>query len=310
MSEAMELDPKVPTGEQVPAGEAASSGDDWSDLAKEFTSDALDPIETKGEEASAQTPAEPAAPVPQKAEVPPTQQQAQPQTPPTPQEPQQQAQAPTPPVQPDPQQPVAQTPEQQQQQQAEWQKLRESYVSEISKQYQMSKEDAEKFVLNPNEVIPRLAANLHANILQQAVSTVMQAMQQVLPQMVTQVQTQREATQTAEDQFFSRWPELKAHRDKVIATGRLFRSQNPNASMDEFIQQVGINSWLVSGLPPAGLVGKLNGGSQQQQPQQQVQQQPLRGFQPAAPGAVAPMAPQQASNPFEAMAIEMKEDFF
>jgi hypothetical protein len=180
----------------------------------------------------------------------------------------------------------------------------------LSRQYQLTEENANKVALSPNEVLPQLAAELHANIMEQALSQLVRTMQETLPQMIEQIVEQRTATSRAEDTFFSQWPELREHRQAVMEIGRLYKAQNPKATLEEFTQNVGMHVWMAKRLPVAKLAERIN-GAQAQAPRAPAQPSPPPGYAPAAPAQRAqPPAPAQSSNPWGDFAIAMKETFY
>ncbi|TFH42386.1 MAG: hypothetical protein E4H01_13560 [Lysobacterales bacterium] len=294
----------------APVSEGADSGIDWSAMAAES-----DPgVDDNAPDLSLEE--EPAAAA--KAEPPPEAPKVEgKEEPPKKEEPAPQAAAPAiaPETAPAPQTPQAQEPPQAapQQPQVDMEKLHNEYVASLEGQYQLSEEDAGKFVLSPNEVIPRLAANLHANIARDVATSVMQSIQHVLPNLIDTRQQQHQATSQAENDFFTQWPELKAHKDLVMQTGRLFRAQNPSASLQDFVQQVGMSAWISARLPVAELSSRLEGTAPKpsQPPAPAVQQVPP-GYRPASPASTAPPTTHTTpENPFAALAEEIKrEEFF
>lgn len=279
-----------------PVGEGADSSVDWMEVANDDIGD--DDLLLKGTET---------APTPPTPEVAPPAPATPPTTPPV--------VAATPPAQPqvDPVQVppvVVPTPEARQ---VEMDRQRQEYVTNLEARYKLNEEDAGRMVLSPNEVIPRLAANLHANIAQDVITTVMQAMQQVLPSMIDTRTTQRQETNQAEEAFFTQWPELRTHKDKVIQTGRLYRAQNPSASVEDFVKQVGMSTWLQAGLSVAELAARLDASNNSAGPTapQQMPPAPSAGYRPASPaGGAPPLPPVGPGNYFAEMAQEMREDFF
>jgi hypothetical protein len=193
---------------------------------------------------------------------------------------------------------------------AEWQKMRADYEAQLEPMYKLSDEDSGKMVLNPNEVLPKLAARLHANISQQVIQQVTQALMAQLPPVIEQTISRKNTSEKAETDFFTRWPELKAHKQTVMQIGRLYRAQNPAATMEDFIQNVGVSSWMTAKLPVGTLAQRMQGTAVQPTPP--APPQPAPGYNPATPASRAAPAPAPATNanPFGDLATEMKEDFF
>lgn len=129
--------------------------------------------------------------------------------------------------------------------------------------YGMSEDEASEVLVNPQQVLPKLAARVHMEVTQNILGT----LAQILPGVVHGV---NEATRQQADltnQFFERWPQLKKDQDygEVFNLARTFRSQYPQASAKEMIEHVGAMAVVKLGRLPAAA--------------------------PAAGGAPAPVAP-------------------
>jgi hypothetical protein len=64
--------------------------------------------------------------------------------------------------------------------------------------------------------------------------------------------------------FFSKWPELKGQEKLIVEAGKVWRTQNPSAPYEQFVEKVGSQVWIALGKPVDQLVAKLSGGNQQQ----------------------------------------------
>jgi outer membrane biosynthesis protein TonB len=295
-------------GEETVDESVDSSGIDWSGLSDmmepgdEDAFGASEPSEPVNEEPETEAGEEPpqdyndldAAPEPEPA--------PEPEVPPEPEEPEPQAaQAPEPQPEPQPQEPPApQQPDPQ-----EMQRLRDQWVGQVAQRYQLSDEDQNNLITDPNSVLPQLAANLHAQVYEEVLQAVGQMVQQSLPSYLERWSSQREQSRQGEDAFFDKWPELRDHKDRVMQIAQVYRSVNPQAAMEQFIQDVGVQTWMALGLDPGKLAQKLQ-PRQAPPPQPQQPRQP-RGYAPAPPNPAPP--PQQPGNPFSDMAEEwFKED--
>lgn len=197
-----------------------------------------------------------------------------------------------PPVQAqEPQQPVEQqqtvSPEDRARQLSE---QRQKFVAELERQYQFSEDDAEMLISSPEKVLPKAMAAMHANLLEAMTYGLMQQ----LPQVVGHVLEQRQAVQSAEQKFFSRWDKLNTPqgRQMVQRMGAAWRQVNPTASEDEFITQVGAAVSVALGVPPS---------TEPSTPPAAVHRPPP----PAAPGGSTPVPkPSQPTNAFAQLAEE------
>ena len=189
----------------------------------------------------------------------------------------------------------------------EFNQLQANFIEEALKQYKLTDEQATQLMTDPNEVLPRLAATLEANITQRLVQTMAQMVQQFVPQYTEHYTTQRAQTSQAEDAFFGKWSELKEHKDRVMDVGRIYRQMKPQATADEFIRDVGMQVWMGVGLPVEKLAAKLI-NTPAPQPQAAPVQRPIEGYAPANPGGRGPGAPASPSNPFELLAQEILQN--
>lgn len=207
----------------------------------------------------------------------PPQQVAQPQV--------QQPQQPQQPVDQQIQQPVK-TPEQ----------TRQDYLALLSGNYAISEDDAVALATQPETVMPRLAANLHVNIMQEVVQLVQQALQGVPRMMQAQLQ-QSQAEQSAKQEFYGVWPGLEAHHESVLQNALLVRRAHPQATKQQVIDMAGTMTAMALGLDPASV--RKAAQTPQTQPQGQQVQRPVR---PAAPGPAPQGLPQQSENIFSQFA--------
>lgn len=192
-------------------------------------------------------------------------------------------QAATPPAQA-PAPAAATTPPEQQQQQDQpdpylkaLQDNQDKALGELQKYYTMDEKAAERFEQEPMKFLSEMAARLHLAVLQNTYSAVLTR----LPELSMATLQQHNTYTAAEDQFFKAWDGVfdRNNQDqlKVLATyGQMFRSQNPNASAEEFTKYVGAAAMAHLGLKKP--TGKGNG-----------QRRPVP-HTPAAAGGGAPPA--------------------
>lgn len=122
----------------------------------------------------------------------------------------------------------------------------------FAKQYQLDEETADQFLTDPAVALPKLAAQLHVNILSQ----VMQLIQNSLPQQITQVQETAAKRQTIETQFKQAWPDLDLAKpdisEVVTEASRLAKQRYPKADMPELIQKTGLIAHALMGTVGVG----------------------------------------------------------
>ena len=150
------------------ADDSTESDVNWSGIADELDNDDAGVEAVEGDEVVVETPAA----EPPKADIPPvaTPPASQPATPPS--------ETPaTPAVTPEPQAPV-QTP-------AEYQAWRDGKVKELEGMYAIDEDSAAALLTEPEVVLPKLAAKVHMEVLENAMRA-MQAMVPVMMQQVTQ----------------------------------------------------------------------------------------------------------------------------
>lgn len=183
----------------------------------------------------------------------------------------------------------------------EYRQRRQQVVENLSQNYQLSDEQADQLLEDPNKVIPQLLAEAHTN----AYEAVMRQLQETLPSMMEQVETQRQQRQSAEEQFFSRWPKLKNHRDRVAQLAKAYRQANPKATTEQLIQDVGAQAHIALGIHPSE-------ESEGQGKKDAEPSGPKGGYAPA-PGAAASTGAEtrpanEPRNEFEALHEEWMEE--
>lgn len=271
------------TGGETAGGDDAASGSDvWADL----LDDAPEP--------QAETPQEPEPEQQAEVEQEPTQEpQAQEQE----SQPQEETQ-----TQEESQQ---QTQEETKQQKEEPQFSDEDFQKQLQEHYKLSDEDVKALQQDPEralpELLPKMAATLHMNVMKQYA----QAMEQSLPQYVQGVQQQMQAQEKAANDFYSKWPELKGKDEAEVARiVQTYRQVNPQKSVEEVIEGAGRMAMLQFGLPLEG-----TGQAKQTPPKQTPPPPPAQpGGSPSA-GQGEAQSSQNSGNPFADLAEEiMRED--
>lgn len=186
---------------------------------------------------------------------------------------------------------------------------RNNFVQGIAEQIEISDEDAEALITDPKSVLPKLLAENMAKSVEYAVNI----MRNNLPTLVgSQVQQQSRAVEV-ENKFFGQFPELKSKQAIKVATqvAKVYRETNPDASLEETMENVAFLTYRKLGLPMEKLMEKLGGGDGEEF-RGGTQRKQKQGFNPANAGKQSGAAPHpgqaQPENEFEELATLMQND--
>lgn len=173
--------------------------------------------------------------------------------------------------------------------------LRAQYGDQLAQRYALSEEDARALITEPEKILPKLAAQVHLDVVDSVIGAVMAQ----IPQIMQTVQKTQAVSQEAESEFFKAWPQLNdsKYRQAVYSAVATYRALNPKAPRSEVIRAAGLNTMISLRLPlPQELM--------------QFEAPPASaGFRPAVPGAGVTPTPQPgASNPFVALSEEFLHD--
>lgn len=177
------------------------------------------------------------------------------------------------------------TPEQIAAQQAEYTKWLGEQEKILEGMYALDEETSEQIQTEPELVLPKLMASMHMKMQQQLFA----GLQAVLPHMLEQVNAGSVVEQKAQTTFYGEFPELKAHHDKVLEVGRLYRTLNPKATPEQAVKAIGLLTAQTLGI-------ELKGGVQSASPAKPAVTAPARPIRPGSAGAKP--AVKQADNPF------------
>lgn len=128
-----------------------------------------------------------------------------------------------------------------------WESMRRQAFENLQRAYTFSEEDASALQVEPEKVLPKLAANLHVRLYED----LMNRMAQEAPAIIERVISQKDGVRQAEDAFFSKWETLRPHADKVRQVATMWRQMYPNATMEEAIDGVGQAAMSLLGLQAA-----------------------------------------------------------
>lgn len=136
--------------------------------------------------------------------------------------------------------------------QATMEQHRAKAIPQLSKLFEFTPEEVEAFKVEPEKVLPTLAARVAFE------STMMayQAMQTAMPQMIQGFMAHERQRTERNDQFFKAWPAIKqgdANHEKVAVNSiKAFRAANPDAKLEDIIRGAGALACLSLGLPITG----------------------------------------------------------
>lgn len=156
--------------------------------------------------------------------------------------------------------------------------VREGIVAEIAQRYAMPDAVRDQFLLNPEQVLPTMAARLYVDVFDAVLQTVMGQ----IPQLMSAREQQVRVAQTTEQKFFERWPALRdpQYAADIAAIGRSYRQQNPQATFEQAMEAVGAMVSVAKGLP---LPGATPSAPPQMRPPSPIGPGAARGPAPAAP---------------------------
>lgn len=152
--------------------------------------------------------------------------------------------------------PVQLTPEQLAEQQRQWQAYQSQQTAQLEQYYAMNEEDALALATEPEKVLPKLAARLHMQVMQ----NVQQQLAQTVPNVLKNVQESTARESQAKEQFFGKWPELRGNEAQVLQAGLMYRQMNPTASPQEAIEGIGRIVMAATGKQRVGQVTPPTGG--------------------------------------------------
>lgn len=143
-------------------------------------------------------------------------------------------------------------------------------IESVAQRYALSNEEREALETDVVGTVPKLLAKLHVRVM----TNVLNQMAQSIPHMIERQMRVSSANAANADKFYSRWPDIKkdAHGETVMRLGALYRQMNPNASMEQMIEELGPLVMLQAKITPAARPIQTNGH--------------------AAPSVGAPRAPQ------------------
>lgn len=188
---------------------------------------------------------------------------------------------------------------------------RDAAIEQLTGHYALNDEMAEELEEAPEKALPRMAARLHFDIMVQTLNAVANQ----LPAAFESYMHSRDDNAKSEDAFFNAWPGLKSQdRSAIARISQAYRQSNPNASMEQFIQEVGTMASVALKVPLEAAPQAPAAGGNGATPPPAVAATPApeaesRPFVPAGGGGAARGgAPGGPTNPYEQVDAELFED--
>lgn len=183
--------------------------------------------------------------------------------------------------------------------QAQYEQRRQTRVTELTQTYAIPEDMVESLQLNPEKVFPKLAAELHMQVME-SVGKMMDAQ---MAGVMKSVQKQESDERQKEDAFYEAWPALKEQdRAAIDRMANNYRQLNPSVDQATLIREVGAQAAIAFKLPLDMETGKIKATI--------PDDVGLAPHQPAgvAGGAVAPAQVKAPTNDFTILSEELLED--
>ncbi len=123
----------------------------------------------------------------------------------------------------------------------------ESAKEELVEYYALTQEDADKFLTEPEAILPQIAANLHLSVMQ----SVMQGIRGQLGGWITAVNQENTRVEQEHSDVFEAYPALKDHKDAVDTMVETYRKMNPGATKEDVASKGGAMAIMALGLQAA-----------------------------------------------------------
>lgn len=135
--------------------------------------------------------------------------------------------------------------------QEELQAKRQAFQHRLEGRYAIPEGMVEKLADNPEEVLPTLLAGVHMDILENVSKLVDTQLARRVPTMVETHQVEAQTAAKNEDAFFTAWPKLNNAKGKaeVEKIGAVYRQLYPDASAEDFVQNVGPQAMMALKIP-------------------------------------------------------------
>ncbi len=157
--------------------------------------------------------------------------------------------------------------------------LRSQQAERLATAYALSEEDARTMLVEPEKVIPKLAAQLHLDVFEATVNAIVSA----LPRIIESQTQQRTARELAKQEFYTEFPALEDSKfERQVETAIvMYKQLNPQATRAQAIAAAGVQVSLANQIPlPTKFMSGLSAPAE-------PTQQRSASFTPAGAGAPA-----------------------
>lgn len=124
--------------------------------------------------------------------------------------------------------------------------FRQHALQQLATRYKLSEEDATALQVEPEKVLPKLAATLHEAIYRD----VLQRVAAEAPAFLSQSLSEKTANEKAEAEFYGRWGALRGHEEQVKQVAMMWRQMYPKASLAEAVEGIGSAAAALLGIQP------------------------------------------------------------
>lgn len=179
-----------------------------------------------------------------------------------------------------------------------WEEWERTTVETLTPQYALTDEETSAMLTEPEKVLPKMAASVHARVIQ----NVLAQLPQILPNLIRQIQQADTQENTLRTKFFAVNDDLTDAKfaQAINVAGATFRQLNPTADVETAAFQVGNMVRMALGMP-------LRSQQQQQVAAAAAPSSRAVPFSPAQGGAGGG-GTQAPKNEFEALALEFLEN--
>lgn len=159
--------------------------------------------------------------------------------------------------------------------------------------FQLSQEDLQALETDAPGHIPKLLAKVYLR----SQVNMMQQLERYIPAMLQRYAETAQKVSANEGKFYQRWPDIKQaqHGELVRRYAQVYRASNPQASMEQMIEDLGPMVMMAARIVPQP---QPNGGMRT----------PPAGFRPAIGGSMAAPPPQTEQNPWEGLAPSQSDE--
>lgn len=133
---------------------------------------------------------------------------------------------------------------------------RTKFLSELESSYQISKDDADLLLTEPDKVLPRLMANATMQILEQAAQMI-QSQLQALPEIIKQTQSVQSKEAEILNMVQTQYPALMENdegKQALVEAAKLIKAKYPNESVEKRLERSAKLAYVILGreLAPTG----------------------------------------------------------